>query len=123
VPDPIRVTAPLLDVLEVLLAALSEDAEVHGWSLARSTGLSGPTVYGVIDRLESAGWVTGCWEDENPQPGKPRRRLYRLTPTGATSGRDLLEARRPYGRRAHPRPAPGMAMLRPIRFAGPGATR
>jgi DNA-binding PadR family transcriptional regulator len=85
----------LLDVLEILLGALPDRDEMHGWAIAKATRRSGPTVYGVIDRLEDTGWVTGRWEQENPQPGKPRRRLYMLTPTGASAARDLLTARRP----------------------------
>jgi PadR family transcriptional regulator, regulatory protein PadR len=90
---PVRVTAPLLDVLDVLLGALADGDEMHGWAIARAAGRSGPTVYGVIDRLEDSGWVTGRWERENPQPGKPRRRLYMLTSPGASAARDLLTAR------------------------------
>lgn len=113
-----RVTGPLLDVLEILLEAFGDDAELHGWAIARTARLSGPTVYGVIDRLEDAGWIAGRWETENPQPGKPRRRLYRLTPTGVSAGRELLAARRPRraGRAAKPRPALGL-LLRSV-FSG-----
>lgn len=107
-----RVTGPLLDVLEILLEALGDDAELHGWAIAKTARLSGPTVYGVIDRLEVAGWVGGRWETENPQPGKPRRRLYRLTPTGASATRELLAARRPRrtGGAVKPRPAFGLLL-------------
>ncbi len=104
---PVRVTDPLLDVLEVLLGALADGDEMHGWLIAKAAGRSGPTVYGVIDRLEDAGWVTGRWEQENPQPGKPRRRLYVLTSSGSRAARDLLTARRrepsPGGYTARPR--------------------
>jgi PadR family transcriptional regulator PadR len=107
---PVRVTDPLLDVLEVFMKALTEDRELHGWAILKATGRAGPTVYGVLDRLEDAGWVTGRWEDQPPNANTPRRRLYRLTPNGAVAARDLLAARRPASlsrpaQQPRPRPA------------------
>src|SRR5947207_15167239 len=91
-----RVTKPLLDVLEVFLDATADNhAELHGWAIMKAVGRSGPTVYGVIDRLEDAGWITGRWEEQNPQPSKPPRRLYHLTGEGVAAARDLLAQRRP----------------------------
>jgi PadR family transcriptional regulator, regulatory protein PadR len=87
-----RVTSPLLDVLEVLVET---KAELHGWAIVKAAKRSGPTVYGVLDRLEDAGWITGQWEAQHPEPNKPRRRFYRLTDAGVTAARDLLAARRP----------------------------
>lgn len=95
-PTPFRVTHPLLDVLEVFLHALGNgERELHGWAIMKATKRSGPTVYGVLDRLESAAWIQGRWEDQPPEANKPRRRLYRLTPTGTVGARDLLAERRP----------------------------
>jgi PadR family transcriptional regulator len=108
---PVRVTNPLLDVLEVLLEAFDNDKqELHGWAIMKAVGRSGPTVYGVLDRLEDVDWITSRWEDHNPQPNKPRRRFYRLTPTGAVSAARLLTARRPE------------AQHRPQRLIEPGLT-
>jgi DNA-binding PadR family transcriptional regulator len=110
---PVRITRPLLDVLEVFLQALGEDQELHGWAILKATGRAGPTIYGILDRLEDAGWVSGHWEDQPADANTPRRRLYQLTPTGATAARQLLAARRPTTRG---RPArqlrPGPALLR-----------
>lgn len=121
-------TVPLLDVLEVFIQAFTDDeGELHGWQIVKSTGRSGPTVYGVLDRLVDAGWISGRWEEENPQPNRPRRRLYRLTPDGVASARQLLAERRPRlaaGRPSQPgagRPSqPGFAPGRRLRsvFAG-----
>jgi PadR family transcriptional regulator, regulatory protein PadR len=107
---PVRVTGPLLDVLEVFLQALTDGQELHGWAILKATKRAGPTVYGVLDRLEDAGWVTGRWEDQPPNVNTPRRRLYRLSPTGAVAARDLLAARRPatvdrLAQQPHPGPA------------------
>jgi PadR family transcriptional regulator, regulatory protein PadR len=101
-----RVTGPLLDVLEVFLAAFATDDELHGWAIMKATKRSGPTVYGVLDRLEDSGWITGRWETQNPEPSKPRRRFYRLTPVGERAARQLLMERRPKALRSMS-PAPG----------------
>jgi PadR family transcriptional regulator len=103
---PIRVTNPLLDVLEVLLQAFGDKAELHGWAIMKATKRSGPTVYGVLDRLEEAGWVSGQWEAQHPEPNKPRRRFYHLTGSGVAAARDLLAARRPEALQRSPRPGP-----------------
>jgi PadR family transcriptional regulator, regulatory protein PadR len=116
-PQEFRVTAPLLDVLEVFVEAFSDDGgELHGWQIVKSTKRSGPTVYGVLDRLVGAGWISGRWEDENPQPNRPRRRLYCLTPDGVAPARQLLAERRP---RSAPRQRsrPGFALSRGFRNA------
>jgi PadR family transcriptional regulator len=105
----VRITAPLLDVLEILIDAFEDGIEVHGWAIVKATRRSGPTVYGVVDRLEDAGWITGHWEDDNPEPNKPRRRLYRLTPNGVVHARALVSARRPQAGRDRRPPEPGLA--------------
>jgi DNA-binding MarR family transcriptional regulator len=95
-PFPTRVTKPLLLVLEVFIEAFEEnDHQVHGWAIKRRTGLSGAATYKMLDRLEDAGWITGHWEDRNPDSAKPPRRLYRLTAVGAPAARALLAERRP----------------------------
>ena len=106
---PIRVTNPLLDVLEVLLQAFDNHDDLHGWAIMKATKRSGPTVYGVLDRLEHVGWITGRWEDENPEPGKPRRRFYSITPTGVIGAREILRERRPQALRRQLK-APGPAV-------------
>lgn len=113
---PVRVTGPLLDVLEVLLRTFSDGTELHGWAIIKATKRSGPTVYGVIDRLEGASWIAGRWEDQHPEPNKPRRRFYQLTPTGVVEARALLAARRPQAIRRKPtqlspRPALGEILV------------
>lgn len=85
-----RITPQLLKVLEALLDA--PDQETHGWPLMEATGLGGPSIYRNLERCLEAGMVTSRWED-NPEAGKPRRRLYKLTPTGAVRARALLAQR------------------------------
>jgi PadR family transcriptional regulator PadR len=90
---PVRVTKPLLEVLNALLDA--DDFEMHGWAIMKGTTRTGPTVYKILERLESSGWVTARWEEQAPDSNKPRRRFYRLTPRGTSKARTLLEARAP----------------------------
>jgi len=107
---PVRVTGPLLDVLEVFLRASgADDGELHGWAIMKATKRTGPTVYGVLDRLEDMGWITGRWEDQNPEASKPRRRLYHLTPTGVIDARQILAERRPQGHQRPVHQVPGPA--------------
>lgn len=122
-----RVTAPLLDVLEVLLDVHRQDAEVHGWQLMRTTRRAGPTVYRVLDRLEDSAWVTARWEQANPDPSRPRRRFYRLSPTGLAAARALLAERRPEAvnraARSPGRSVPGTTIWRQLiwRLSRPGS--
>ena len=94
---PIRITAPLLDVLEVLFAAYAAgEDQLHGWAIMKTTKRSGPTVYGVLDRLEEdMGWIEGRWEEQGPDQAGPRKRFYRLTPSGLAGTQDILRQRRP----------------------------
>jgi PadR family transcriptional regulator PadR len=107
-----RVTEPTLDVLEVLIQAHREARDVHGWEIKKAVHRSGPTVYGVIDRLEDAGLIEGHWEQQTPLDRAPRRRYYHLTGLGAETAIALLAQRR--GQQA------GSWTPRP-RLAGPGS--
>ena len=91
---PARITEPLLDVLEMLIEATRQSQEVHGWALMKGVNRSGPTVYGVLDRLEDIGWIVGRSEERNPEPGRPPRRFYHLTPDGMAGAERVIAARR-----------------------------
>lgn len=87
---PFRVTPPLLGTLDALTRA---DGKVHGWALAEMSGETPANVYRALERLRGAGWVSHQWEAENPEPGRPRRRLYWLNAEGWNRGLDLLAER------------------------------
>jgi PadR family transcriptional regulator, regulatory protein PadR len=99
-----------------VLAALSDQPSQwqHGYALAKQTGLKSGTLYPILIRLADRGLVEARWQDE-PQPGRPRRHLYRLTASGrATATAALASAARTEraGARApktgaRPRPAGG----------------
>jgi PadR family transcriptional regulator, regulatory protein PadR len=71
--------------LSVLAALCDEPSQwQHGYALAKQTGLKSGTLYPILIRLADRGLVEACWQDE-PEPGRPRRHLYRLTAAGLTS--------------------------------------
>jgi|SRR5215470_7634626 len=98
-----RITQPTLDVLAVLVEATITGTELHGWVIMKAVGRSGPTVYGVLDRLEDHGWVEARWDDD-VEPGRPRRRYYRLTADSLPAARTLVSARDPARRAIRLRP-------------------
>ena len=114
-----RVTRQLLDLLAVLLEAHLRDEELHGYGLMKRAGLSGPSTYRGLDRLEDARLVDARWEALPPGDDRPRRCYYRLNPSGLELARSLLSERRPdvlarLGQeppRLTPRPRPGLSAL------------
>lgn len=87
---PFRVTPPLVGVVDALTRA---EGKLHGWALAERCGQTTPNVYRALERLRNAGWVACEWEAENPEPGRPRRRLYWLTGEGWRRGPALVVER------------------------------
>ncbi|MGD0246325.1 MAG: helix-turn-helix transcriptional regulator [Streptosporangiaceae bacterium] len=87
-----------MQTLMVLQAFLQDPArELYGLELAEETGLLPGTAYPILLRLENEGWVTSSWEDINPEiEGRPRRRYYRMTASGAEqASKAIASARRP----------------------------
>jgi PadR family transcriptional regulator, regulatory protein PadR len=81
---PEREVRMSLQTLKVLEAFLGNPAEqLSGAEVHQRCGLASGTLYPILLRLEAAGWFVSRWETINPSTaGRPRRRLYRLTPTG-----------------------------------------
>ena len=78
--------------LLVLTALCAEPGEwLHGYGMARDTGLKSGSLYPILIRLAERGLVEARWEDGQPA-GRPRRHLYRLTPGGLASARAALAA-------------------------------
>jgi DNA-binding PadR family transcriptional regulator len=63
----------------------------YGFDVMEACALPSGTVYPTLRRLEKAGLLESLWEDadEAYADGRPRRRTYELTPSGA---RALAEA-------------------------------
>jgi DNA-binding PadR family transcriptional regulator len=50
-------------------------------------------VYAALARLEAKGFMTSAMSRALPQPGGKSRRLFRVTPTGLRTARDLHRIR------------------------------
>ena len=87
--------------LSVLAALCDQPSQwQHGYALAKQTNLKSGTLYPILIRLADRGLVEACWQDE-PQPGRPRRHLYRLTAAGlASATAALADAARPKATKA-----------------------
>lgn len=109
----VRVTLQVLKLLEALVESGPTDR--HGFELSKVTGLKSGTLYPMLARLESAGWLTSGWESAEAT-GRPRRRYYRLTGVGAEAARRHLADAPGQGRQPSPQyrpvidPAPGMSL-------------
>jgi PadR family transcriptional regulator, regulatory protein PadR len=87
----IRMTAVIMDVLDVLTSSPSDDP-AWGLRLCEATGYGTGTIYPALDRLMKAGWIADRWEDPRPE-GRPRRRYYEITSTGREQYTAALRAR------------------------------
>ncbi len=83
----IRATLQVIRVADALLAAPASDH--YGYDLCKQTGLKSGVLYPILARLEAAEWVTSGWEGDGVRGG-PRRRYYRLTPSGTEMARRCL---------------------------------
>jgi PadR family transcriptional regulator, regulatory protein PadR len=74
-----------LTVQLVLRALLADPAlEMYGLQICTAAGLPSGTIHPILARLEGLGWLESRWEDTDPhQEGRPRRRYYKLTQSGA----------------------------------------
>ena len=97
-----RVTSATIDVLRVL-----EESPDACWGLLviKSSGRPAGSVYPILERLESIGWVTSSWEADDSRPG-PRRRYYELTEGGATAAAETIAA---FAARVRPATTPRVA--------------
>jgi DNA-binding PadR family transcriptional regulator len=80
---------------ELLILALVEDIDLHGYEIARQIELRSDGtltftlagLYATLYRLEARRWITGRWVEK---AGQRRRRHYRIT----AEGRKVLAAQR-----------------------------
>ena len=82
-------TIPTQLVLRALLADPAR--ELYGAEIAAEAGLPSGTVHPILARLEGVQWLESQWEDIDPRAeGRPARRYYRLTASGAEAARTAL---------------------------------
>jgi PadR family transcriptional regulator PadR len=81
-----------LQTLRVLEAFLDNPADqISGADVQKRSGIASGTLYPILLRLESAGWFVSRWENIDPSSaGRPRRRLYRLTPSGLSRASEVF---------------------------------
>jgi DNA-binding PadR family transcriptional regulator len=86
----IRLTAHALRVLRLFLEAPRE--ERSGAQISRAVKIGSGTLYPLLARFESVGWLSSAWEAIDPTvEGRPRRRLYRLTAVGQAAAVKALQ--------------------------------
>lgn len=85
-------TTPTLLLLRAFLD--NPHKKRYGLELVQVSGLEAGTVYPIMIRLESMGWLESSWEEVDPRvEGRPRRRYYHLTSDGAEAAREALASR------------------------------
>ena len=76
-----------------------------GFDIMQATGLTSGTVYPALERLEASGLLKSKWEnaEEAHAAGRPARRYFTLTASGATALRAAIAKYRAL------RPLPGFS--------------
>lgn len=95
-----RITPATASVLEVLLS----DEHVWGLQIVKDAGKKPGTIYPILDRLESSGWIQGEWDTEEARKG-PRRRYYRLVPSARPLAVSYVAAQRAKEQKTMVKPA------------------
>jgi DNA-binding PadR family transcriptional regulator len=79
--------------------------ELSGADIMRLTGLASGSLYPILYAFEDTGLLASRWEVEDPRAlGRPRRRLYQITPLGEQTAR---EAAAEFAKLLLPTPVPG----------------
>jgi PadR family transcriptional regulator, regulatory protein PadR len=85
----VRMSLQTLRTLEAFLESPTD--ELSGSDVQKRSELASGTLYPILLRLESAGWFVSRWEAVDPvSVGRPRRRLYRLTPSGLARASEVF---------------------------------
>lgn len=76
-------------VLNALLA--DPEKALHGWEITERTGLLPGTLYPILGRLETVGWVRRYWGERDPDDEKrPRHRYTQLTGPGVPAAQKAV---------------------------------
>lgn len=77
----VRMSGPTLKLLKFMLEHPQEGHS--GAHISKETKIGSGTLYPLLQRLELAKWISGEWENVDPvEVGRPKRKFYKLTPTG-----------------------------------------
>jgi DNA-binding MarR family transcriptional regulator len=67
-----------------------------GADIMRALGLPSGTVYPLLTRMVTSGWLTRELEEVDPKKvGRPAKRFYQLTPAGLKEARKLIHQQFP----------------------------
>ncbi|MGD0557491.1 MAG: PadR family transcriptional regulator [Streptosporangiaceae bacterium] len=90
-PGEVQITTTVARVLRTFLEDVAQPR--YGFELMRLTKLPSGTLYPILARLESAGWLASDLEEIDPATlGRPVRRMYRISPQSAQIARQELAA-------------------------------
>jgi PadR family transcriptional regulator len=89
---PTRNVRMSFQTMKVLESFLENPADLlAGADVQKRSDLASGTLYPILLRLEAAGWFVSQWENIDPAAaGRPRRRLYRLTPSGLARASEVF---------------------------------
>jgi PadR family transcriptional regulator PadR len=89
---PTRDVRMSFQTMKVLESFLENPTDLlAGADVQKRSGLASGTLYPILLRLEAAGWFVSQWESIDPAAaGRPRRRLYRLTPSGLARASEVF---------------------------------
>jgi DNA-binding PadR family transcriptional regulator len=81
-----------LNLLKVLVALRDASAGgMYGLELAKAAGVPRGTIFGIVERMKSEGWVDTRMEPGDPaQKGRPLRTFYVLNAAGSAALNDAL---------------------------------
>jgi PadR family transcriptional regulator, regulatory protein PadR len=88
-----------LSIASVAVLKAVADGVRYGFDIMDATALPSGSVYPILGRLEEAGFVRSRWEKEDAahRAGRPARRLYQITATGARALTAAIEHYRTLG--------------------------
>jgi PadR family transcriptional regulator PadR len=88
-PEEIKLSAAGLKLMRFLVDQPTIGRS--GAEISRATKVGSGTLYPLLARLESVGWLKSEWENiDASEAGRPRRRYYKLTALGQTKALDAL---------------------------------
>ena len=87
----IRLTAVIMDVLDVIASSPSDDP-AWGLRICEATGYGTGTIYPALDRLMKSRWIESRWEEPAPKD-RPRRRYYSITAAGRAAYQEAIAKR------------------------------
>ena len=88
-----RITKAFLDVMEIFVETPKQ--KYTGAEIRVMTDRKAGTVYPLLSRMVTRGWLTSEWEPIDPEKDdRPPRRLYSVTDGGLARAKTILKRQR-----------------------------